>query len=438
MNHASVLITSDRIGILSDPWYFGPAFHEGWSLLYENRGAEIDAVLGRTTHIWLSHEHPDHFSVPFFKKYGAVLRDRRIPVLFQTTKDQRVAGFLQANELDVIEIDDYATHDLGDGLRVKIIKSEFYDSALLLERNGFKVFNLNDCPLRSEADLARFRAVHGPCDVLLTQFSYAAWKGGRDNKTWRQEAAREKLETVALQARMLEAKSVIPFASFVRFSHALNDYLNDSVNRPADVAAALAGSGVAVVCLRPLERQSMDALRQDPESLKFWDEGYDALPQMPKTGYAGSISIDDLARAFEIYRTRTFANNSAWMIKLLGVLGLFGAFQPVALRLTDLDRTVTVDFVGGFRQTPAVGADIALHSASLDLIFKQDFGFDTLTVNGCFEERAPGGFQKMAKLFAIGNLNNMGIHLTPWIVLNVNLILMFLGRLKKVAAKLGA
>ncbi len=439
VNHASVLIRHGQRAILSDPWYFGSAFHDGWSLLYENPDDEVAEVLERTSHIWLSHEHPDHFSVPFFKKWGPRLRERRIPFLFQKTEDHRVAGFIRAQGLEVIEIPEREVHDLGGGVRLRVVKSEFYDSALLLDLDGFRVFNLNDCPIRSDQELAVFRAVHGPCDLLLTQFSYAAWKGGRDNKAWRQEAAREKLDIMRRQAEVLEAKAIIPFASFVRFSNALNGYLNDSVNTPDAVAEFGRDLVSEMVIMRPLERQSLASLAQDPVSLDFWRGVYQGMAEQPVIDYPAGPRSDALADGFRAYRKRIFANNSAWMIRLLGAMAVMGAFQPVTLELIDRGGArVTVDFARGLRETPDRPADIRLHSASLDFIFKHDFGFDTLTVNGCFEEAAPGGFQKMAKLFAIGNLNAMGIHLTPAIAVNAELILMFLGRLRKVAAHLKA
>ena len=37
VNHASVLIGNEKNSILSDPWYSGTAFNDGWSLLYENK-----------------------------------------------------------------------------------------------------------------------------------------------------------------------------------------------------------------------------------------------------------------------------------------------------------------------------------------------------------------------------------------------------------------
>src|SRR5687768_14953391 len=93
VNHASVLLSDGQTGVLTDPWYFGATFHMGWSLLAESDDAYIREVLSRTTHIWISHEHPDHFSPPFFKRYRDEILARGITILFQATRDQRVADF---------------------------------------------------------------------------------------------------------------------------------------------------------------------------------------------------------------------------------------------------------------------------------------------------------------------------------------------------------
>ena len=56
-----------------------------------------------------------------------------------------------------------------------------------------KILNLNDCPLRDISQIKRFKKTYGTFDVLLTQFSYAAWKGGELGKVVRENAAKEKL-----------------------------------------------------------------------------------------------------------------------------------------------------------------------------------------------------------------------------------------------------
>ena len=93
VNHASVLIKGLDKSILTDPWYWGDAFHKGWSLMHENESIEIDALLNEASFIWLSHEHPDHFSIPFFKRYKKKIQERGIKVIFQDTRDQRVRDF---------------------------------------------------------------------------------------------------------------------------------------------------------------------------------------------------------------------------------------------------------------------------------------------------------------------------------------------------------
>ena len=76
-----------------------------------------------------------------------------------------------------------------------------------------------------------------------------------------------------------------------------------------------------------------------------------------------------------------------------------------------------------------------MHSESLNFIFKNNFGFDTLTVNGCFESTKEG-FVKSTKSFALGTLNSMGLKLNFKLLLNVKLVFFFFNLLKKVSKKL--
>ena len=60
INHASVVVSDGNTSVLSDPWYTGDAFHKGWNLLHETSTQEVLSMLDAITHIWISHEHPDH------------------------------------------------------------------------------------------------------------------------------------------------------------------------------------------------------------------------------------------------------------------------------------------------------------------------------------------------------------------------------------------
>ena len=54
---------------------------------------------------------------------------------------------------------------------------------------------------------------------MLTQFSYAGWKGGKNNLAWRKLAAKEKIEALKLQSKIFNSKITIPFLTSIKTSH---------------------------------------------------------------------------------------------------------------------------------------------------------------------------------------------------------------------------
>ena len=96
INHSSLYMNfSEDLRILTDPWYSGLAFDGGWSLIYENNEVFVKNLLNKVDYIYITHEHPDHFSIPFFKKYSEQLKEKNIKIIFQKTLDKRVEEFLK-------------------------------------------------------------------------------------------------------------------------------------------------------------------------------------------------------------------------------------------------------------------------------------------------------------------------------------------------------
>lgn len=409
VNHASVLLTDGISGLLSDPWYFGQAFHNGWALLEETPDPEIRRVLEQTTHIWISHEHPDHFSPAFFKRYLDVLLARKVIVLFQRTLDGRLANFIRKCGLSLVELNDGQNYAVNPDFKIKIIRSDLYDSALLADIQGIRVFNLNDCPIHREDELQKFAAQHGKCDVLLTQFSYAAWKGGKAHPEWRKKAAKHKLTAMHRQIAALQPKSCILFASFVRFSNQLNHYMNDAVNTPDSVLQEQKKTETHLVFMAPGETQALPDLEQSAKSLAFWRVRYAKISEQPLSKYADNKSLDELQEAFIEFQKRLFRDNAHWLLQLGRRLLPFHPLLATTVALVDQPHMLEIDPMGKIRPIQNGQADIILHSSSLAYLFQHEFGFDTLFVNGCFEEARMGGFERFAKCFAIGNLNAAGV-----------------------------
>ena len=95
---------------------------------------------------------------------------------------------------------------------------------MIINLDNKKIINLNDCPLKNEKEIIDFKKKYGTCDILLSQFSYAAWKGGKNNILWRKTSAKEN-SPLKLQSEILRPKMLIPFASFIYFSNFYNSYL---------------------------------------------------------------------------------------------------------------------------------------------------------------------------------------------------------------------
>ena len=75
-----------------------------------------------------------------------------------------------------------------------------------------------------------------------------------------------------------------------------------------------------------------------------------------------------------------------------------------------------------------------MHSESLYFILKNEFGYDTLTVNGCFETSFEK-FNKVTRTLALGSLNAMGINLNIFIIFRANIIILFLKKLRSFISK---
>jgi hypothetical protein len=424
LNHASVKVITDKVRITSDPWYSGAAFNNGWDLI--RTGGDLIDIGSDATHFWLSHEHPDHFSLDFFKSTP----NRGARVLFQRTADHRVASFLRSQGFAVDEIPEHEDFVVAPGETIRIGRCGFYDSWNLFRAGGLSVLNVNDCELNTEQDLQRLKAEVGPVDVLLTQFSYAAWKGGRDNKALRQAAASEKLKTIGVQIRQLQPKYVVPFASFVYFSHVENFYLNDSINRIPETVDAIEASGAVPIVMKPKDIWSVGGAWDNQDAIAFWRDAYASIDALPRRQPGRAVGLPALVEHCRLYQRRTFGKNSKWLIRLASLVPGVGAFRPLVIKLSDFGRTVRFSFFDDLAEVPAdVVADVEMSSENLDFIFQNEFGYDTLTVNGRFEASAEG-FARMTKNFAVGSLNALGLGIRPSLLVNADVVLLLLNKLR--------
>ena len=284
-----------------------------------------------------------------------------------------------------------------------------------------KILNLNDCDIKKRDDLNKLSRNVGECDVLVSQFSYAAWKGGEKNLEWRREAAKEKLKTIYLQSKKLNVKYTIPFASFIYFSNKKNKYLNDCANRPSSVIEYFKNNNASsqVITMKPYDEFSGILNHESTKKARdFWENLFLKVNELQEDSYE-SIDPSILSESFNKYINRIQKNNSLKLMKFLRLISPIKIFPSIRVHLSDINKTFFIDIVDNkFIKQNSNESDISLTSEQLNFIFNNTFGFDTLTVNGCFEESSINGFSKVAKTLSIENLNNIGLSVSFKLLFN--------------------
>ncbi len=400
LNHASFIIYFNKIRILVDPYLFGSAFNNGWNLLTEvDHTKQIDHI----THIFYSHEHPDHFSIPFLKKIEPVVR-KNITILYQHTYDKRIKNYCQKLGYKFKEFKDGFEESISDDFSLIIGKVPFYDSWVNFKINDTNILNVNDCVLENPKLVSDInKKLNRKIDVLLTQFSYANFI-----KEEKQELrALKQLEKIKIQDEVLKPEYIIPFASFIYFSHQENKFMNENINSVNDTYKYLIKNcNAKPIILSPNEEWNLEDKNND-SSLYFWENIYKNINNLNYSSLVNTYSGNDLIIESKKYIEKLNQNNNLFLIKFLYFLN----FLPsIKIHITDLNKYYYFDILRGLNEISLVNNTsslVSFSSETLMFIFNHDYGFDTLQVNSrlkCDEIY----FKKVTKCFILGSLNNTG------------------------------
>jgi hypothetical protein len=315
-------------------------------------------------------------------------------------------AFLRKQGFAVIECAPGVPVVLGHDMRLAVFPYSDGDSWALIQSGTRTVLDLNDCVVATPAHCrdiqAKVAALAPRIDVLLTQFGYASWVGNPGDVDQHRAAAHDKIERMALQIGMLKPGLIVPFASFVYFSHPENAYLNAAQNAPRSVAGAprLAKMAPSIRFLQPGDRFDLETAT--PATLKethlralaHWSAlAASGLPLLP---VAPAASVADVRAAFDGYR----AGVTRSLHRLPQLLELGRGVAPLDMRLSDLGQTVRCSYRKGMAVL-AGGAphQVAMTAASAVFLFRNEYGFDTTQVNGCFRVADGAGLDAFRRFF---------------------------------------
>jgi UDP-MurNAc hydroxylase len=227
VNHASFLLETKAASIWCDPWTMGKVVNNCCALYSPSAHVPIE----RVDHIWLSHEHPDHFNFPTLKSIPEADR-RRITILYQRHSSPRVAdavkklGFEKIKELPL-----YRWLTLKPGIDILCGSVGTMDSFLAVRADGESILNLNDC-ICTDTQLKYIHRLVGKPSMLLTQFSFAQWIGNLADDT---DAVQQKIRELKYRILTFQPEVTVPFASFGYFCNQENSWMNRFMITPARV-----------------------------------------------------------------------------------------------------------------------------------------------------------------------------------------------------------
>lgn len=171
--HNCFAILDDANLLLVDPWFSASgAFFGSWHQYPTNHAlaATVEQLAAeRTTSVYLTHEHQDHFDLAFLE---------RLPNLAMTFvpgfADDHLSEVLSGRGIPDTRVGDQETVEVAPGLRLTAYLTDIginHDSAVLVECESFRFFDQNDCKMFDRLDLLP----PGTIDFYSVQFSGATW-----------------------------------------------------------------------------------------------------------------------------------------------------------------------------------------------------------------------------------------------------------------------
>jgi UDP-MurNAc hydroxylase len=395
VGHASVICDVGGVSLWSDPWLKGEAFNESWALYPQPILRAED--LARITHVWISHEHPDHLSIPTIKALPAE-RKANVVALFQKHYDSEVINWLRTQGFkEVRELPHAVWVELSARCRIACYQVGHLDSALAITGEGRTMLNLNDCDIPAPT-LRRVARKVGHVDLLLDQFSIAGWCGNPEDVQRRRAAARGVLDKFVRDVNCINPDYILPFASFVRFSHAENSYMNSAVNGIDDVAARVDAHRLLVMYPGEVWDCEQGGLGDTEAAKSRYRRDSAEVATQPLTSHetCSMVKILDAAnRRIEDMQEKY----QHWVLRRV---------SPVSFYVTDLGQALVVNLIAGAKEVelPEAECVVSLASQTAWYTFAMRFGLPTLGVSGRFKinhsEPAFAALKKLGAAYSSG------------------------------------
>ncbi len=180
LGHAGFLIEHEDMALVMDPWV-NPhgAYDQSWFQFPCNHQYHDELpkrLAGKTTYLYLSHGHHDHFDPEFLEKLAARTKIRFLIPSFTSRSFRDLVAAIPHHSLTELKDGELWSDPTGHWKGACFVDDSGIcrDSAFLLQIGGtFSFLNMNDCKIYDR--LGEVRQISPKIDLFTTQFSGATW-----------------------------------------------------------------------------------------------------------------------------------------------------------------------------------------------------------------------------------------------------------------------
>ena len=365
LNHASVLIETGRVRLLTDPWYSGVAFEAGWGLRYDNPEALERAATA--THLWISHFHEDHLHLPTLREL--VVRNPDMIFLANESYNfdmKNVAARIGFR--NILPFRERLSLSLGEGVSAMRYPTTGIDNMLLLKGPDWSILNFNDCVISNFAARRLARKI-GKVDIFLSNFNHAG-KLLRKEKIDDGKVKAILIDNFRKTQAPFDPRYVVPFASHHYYRAPESAGQNSSM---LTVPELCVGNAMVV----PLEIGGTASYRPNDRSMSVTRHAVTTRNPIEQIVRPASIDLESLRQAATLH-----------VRKIRSGFGILARAVPsLNIHVSDLDRTVTFKVWQGLEPTEEA-PDIECHSTALLTWLSKIYGTDSFAVGAHFAIRS--------------------------------------------------
>lgn len=236
IGHACLFIETGNQTILVDPWLSGSCYWRSWWHFPPNTAILPEFL--KPDYVYLSHHHFDHFHYPSLRRISRAAR----VLVPRFGVDVMCSELDQLGFKDITELSHGACVELSGGTRLASYQYGPDDSALVVQRDGVVLVDLNDCKISGSSVKPMLRAFGRPTFMFKSHSFAQAYPNCykfADAADAAYMTREDFVHTFVNEVREMRPQFAVPFASMVAFLHPESQACNQYAVRPPEVAAAV-------------------------------------------------------------------------------------------------------------------------------------------------------------------------------------------------------